>query len=178
MTLPVYNIRLHRHNFAAWAAARATQRGFTTTENLKNALESSGIQRFIERPCGQAKFGGQHRKWCRSICTELSAVGVGNATYGRAAKLVAVYLKSMVVLLNPSSEEAAYIHPPVDRILLQNIARDAGTGPERSQMLRGTSWTKLGETEYFDLISALSDINGDRPFWKLEEYWDVTPGSS
>jgi hypothetical protein len=173
----MYTTHLHRHNFAVWAAARATQRGFTTTENLKNALELSGIQGFAERPCGRAKFEGQHRKWCLSICEGLSAVEVSDATYGRAAKLVAVYLKSMVVLPDLSSEEAAYVHPPVDRILLQNIAKDPEVDSARSQMLRSTSWTKLSETGYFDLISVLSDINGDRPFWKLEEYWDVTPGS-
>jgi hypothetical protein len=34
-----YTIDIHRHNFAVWAAARAAQRGFTTVENLKAALE-------------------------------------------------------------------------------------------------------------------------------------------
>lgn len=177
MNPATYTTRLHRHNFAAWAAARATQRNFTTTENLKTALESSDIQGFVESPCGRDEFADHHREWCRSICKHLSSVEVSDATYGRAAKLVAVYLKSMVVLPDLSSEEAFYVHPPIDRILLQNIAKDPEVDSGRSQMLRSTSWTKLSETDYFDLVSVLSDINGDRPFWKLEEYWDVTSGS-
>ena len=39
-----YDLSEHRHRFAIWAAARASQRGFTTVENLRNALESTDIQ--------------------------------------------------------------------------------------------------------------------------------------
>lgn len=169
-----YSTYRHRHNFAAWAGARAAQRGFTTTEKLKGALESTSIKNFIDRPCGEGAFGDHHRQWCRSICGHLSSVGVENPTYGRAAKLVAVYLKSMVVLPDLESEEASYVHPPIDRILLQNIAKDTEVDAERSRTLRSVSWTTLSEAAYFELISILSDINGDRPFWKIEEYWDVT----
>ena len=80
----------------------------------------------------------------------------------------------MVVLPDLSSEVASDVHPPIDRILLQSIAKDSEVTAERSRALRNTSWTKLSEAEYFDLISMLKDINGDRPFWKIEEHWDVT----
>jgi hypothetical protein len=80
----------------------------------------------------------------------------------------------MVVLPDLGSEEASYVHPPIDRILLQNIAKDPEVDAERSRTLRSVSWTTLSEAAYFDLISILSDVNGDRPFWKIEEYWDVT----
>jgi hypothetical protein len=177
MTTP-YSAHEHRHNFAVWAAARATQRGFTTTDNLRKALESTGINDFLETPCGEEAFDKWHRRWCNSICDHLATNNIDDATYGRAAKLVAVYLKSMVVLPNLASDEAAYVHPPVDRILLQNIAKDPGVSAEHSQTLRNTSWTQLDEQSYFDVLSILREVNGDRPFWKLEEYWDVTPDSS
>ena len=169
-----YSTYQHRHNFAIWAAARATQRGFTTTESLKEALEATGIKTFIERPCKRGDFDDHHRRWCRSICRHLKSAQVEGVSYGRAAKLVNVYLKSMVVLPDLSSEVASYVHPPIDRILLQSVAKDPEVSTERSRALRNTSWTKLSEAEYFDLISMLKDINGDRPFWKIEEHWGVT----
>jgi len=173
-----YSNYKHRHNFAIWAAARAAQRGFTNVINLKNALESSSIGEFVEKPSGESKFDKKHAKWCNRICDYLHNQGVNEATYGRAAKLVNVYLKSMVVLLDLSSEAAKFIHPPIDRILLQNIARDPNVNKEYSRKLRNTNWTSLDESEYFDLISILKEINGDQPFWKIEEYWDVTSETS
>jgi hypothetical protein len=142
---------------------------------LKKVLESTSIRSFIETPSGEGSFDGRHRTWCNSICDYLASIGVEGATYGRAAKLVAVYLKSMVVLPDLESKVAGYVHPPVDRILLQNIARDSGVSRETSRILRNTSWTQLGEEEYFDIISILREVNGNRPFWKVEEYWDITP---
>lgn len=177
MTSTSYGACQHRHNFAIWVAARGTQRGFTDTDNLKDALESSSIRGFVEAPCGRRAFDDHHRRWCNSICDHLTEEEGEEATYGRAAKLVAVYLKSMVVLPNLDSEEAAYIHPPIDRILLQNIAKDPAVDAEHAQILRNTSWTKLDEQAYFNVLSILQEVNGDRPFWKLEEYWDVTPES-
>jgi response regulator RpfG family c-di-GMP phosphodiesterase len=173
-----YSAYQHRHNFAVWAAARATQREFTTTEKLREALEASSIDTFVERPCGREDFDGRHRGWCGSICQQLRSRRVEGASYGRAAKLVNVYLKSMVVLPDLSSDVASYVHPPIDRILLQNVAKAPEVSTERSQTLRNTSWTQLSEAAYFELISMLRDINGDRPFWKIEEHWDVTPNPS
>jgi hypothetical protein len=141
-------------------------------------LESTAIEGFVEEPCGKDAFDGRHRTWCNGICDHLASIGVEGATYGRAAKLVAVYLKSMVVLPDLQSDVTGYIHPPVDRIMLQNIAQDPDVNREASQILRNASWTQFDEEEYFDIISILKKINGDRPFWKVEEYWDITPGSS
>jgi hypothetical protein len=44
-------------------------------------------------------------------------------TFGHAAKLVAVYLKSMVVLDQPYTPPARVAYPPIDRPLLQKLAR-------------------------------------------------------
>lgn len=45
-----YEIFEHKHKFSVWAAARATQRGFTNVDNLKEALEDCGIVEFIKDP--------------------------------------------------------------------------------------------------------------------------------
>ncbi|MBF9002488.1 hypothetical protein [Vibrio nitrifigilis] len=38
------------HNFAVWAGARASQRGFTTVKVLKDALDNCGIKDFARQP--------------------------------------------------------------------------------------------------------------------------------
>lgn len=169
-----YSEYSHRHNFSIWAAARAAQRGFTNVEMLRNALERCGIDIYIKSPCQKCDFDDSHKKWCNSICDYLNEKGVKNVTYGRAAKLVNVYLKSMVVLNDLSGEEAGYIHPPLDRILLQNIARNPGLEKSAKKTIKKSNWTQLEEKGYFDLIAILKEINGNQPFWMIEEYWTVT----
>jgi hypothetical protein len=100
-----YDMTEHRHRFAAWAAARAVQRGWgsSKTEKLRNAIESCGVREFVgslESPHGvdERRFRELHRQWCCAVIESLTQQGVAAATFGRAAKLVAVYLKVMVVL--------------------------------------------------------------------------------
>lgn len=174
MRSTTYSTHQHRHNFAVWAAAQATLRGLTSRDYLREALESTAIEGFVEEPCGKDAFDGRHRTWCNGICDHLASIGVEGATYGRAAKLVAVYLKSMVVLPDLQSDVAGYIHPPVDRIMLQNIAQDPDVNRETSRVLRNASWTQFDEEEYFDILQVLREVNGDQPLWRLEEYWDIT----
>jgi hypothetical protein len=164
----------HRHNFSVWAAARAAQRGFTNVEMLRDAIEQCGINTFVNNPSPESEFEAQHRQWCNSICDYLNEKGVQNVSYGRAAKLVNVYLKGMLVLNNLSGEPAKFIHPPIDRILLQNIVKNVAIEKEEKKRLKSTNWTQLQEEDYFRLISTLKTINGNRPFWQLEEHWTVT----
>lgn len=42
-----YELSEHRHRFAVWAVARATQRGFTTVKRLQEALEASTTQQAL-----------------------------------------------------------------------------------------------------------------------------------
>ncbi|TYP95427.1 hypothetical protein LX73_0730 [Fodinibius salinus] len=166
-----YSKEKHSHNFAIWAAARATQRAFTSTENLKKALEDCGILDFIKNPDKASEFDNLHKKWCNSICKDLKKEGINKVTYGRAAKLVNCYLKSRLVLKNLESEEAYYIHPPIDRILLQNLSKSETISKEKKKWLKGINWTQLNMEEYFRLINFLRKFNGDKPFWMIERHW-------
>jgi len=169
-----YSEYKHRHNFAVWAAARAAQRGFTNIQMLQNAIEQCGIEAFVQCPSKESEFKTRHKNWCNSICDYLNIHGVSNVSYGRAAKLVNVYLKGMVVLIDPYGEPAKFIHPPIDRILLQNIAKNFNLDRQVEKKLKTTNWTQLDEKDYFVLIDRLRLINGSRPFWQLEEYWTIT----
>ena len=179
-----YDLFEHRHRFSVWAAARAAQRAFASVEDLRDALESTCIKDFVHDPSSRnadaAQFEARHREWCRSIVGVLKEKGLANATFGRAAKLVAVYLKAMVVV-GPDSEStlAAVVHPPVDRILLKNLAKSAEIDSPYRSRWRTTSWTTLDEDGYYELVAQLRSVLSDsEPWWMLERHWTVTNDSA
>src|SRR5438477_2940419 len=90
---------------------------------LRDALERCGIVEFLGSASAdetdEVSFRTLHEGWCRSIVHSLEAHHT-KATFGRAAKLIAVYLKSVVVLVRPDTSLARVAHPPFDFILLRN----------------------------------------------------------
>jgi len=176
----LYDLSEHRHRFAVWAAARASQRGFTTVENLRYALEATDIRSAISKPeffkLRASEFEALHRRWCTAICSALDQREVRNVRYGRAAKLVAVYLKATVIMGGGADTPVgSSIHPPIDRTLLQKLAASARILSPHQTAWRKTRWTQLRESEYYTLIAQLREVvPRDSPFWMLEEYWNAT----
>ena len=178
-----YGLPEHRHRFAVWAAARAAQRGFTSVDNLRNALQGTDIRAILADPkslqTGASDFEVLHRRWCSSICYTLSQQQVPNVTYGHAAKLIAVYLKTMVVIGKDwDTPLGRNLHPPIDRILLQRLAGAASISSPHKKKWRSVNWTQLSEPAYYGLIAQLREIipRGE-PFWMIEEYWEPTEGA-
>ena len=178
-----YDITEHRHRFAVWAAARASQRGFTTVKHLRNALQATDIRKVLSAPgtlkLSPVQFQALHRRWCSSICSSLTQRGIANVTYGRAAKLVAVYLKATVIMGDGcDSSFGRNLHPPIDRILLRGLASsDRITSPHKAAW-RLINWTQLDQSAYEQLIAQLRDaISYDAPFWTIEEYWGIDEAS-
>jgi hypothetical protein len=175
-----YDLAEHRHRFAVWAAARAAQRGFTSVQNLRAALEATDIRDVLAAPetlqLPAATFDVLHRRWCSAICFALGARQIAKVTYGRAAKLVAVYLKATVVMgASWDSPFGRNLHPPIDRILLHRLAScDTIESPHKAGW-RGVSWTQLDEEGYYRLIGQLREaIPVGAPFWVIEEHWEPT----
>jgi len=176
----------YRHDFASWSAARAAQRGFegATVGVLKQAIEAVGLDVFVNTASNyemtEAAFDVQHQQWCTEILAFLLAKNVVKATYGLAAKLVNVYLKSAVILgERGKSQLASVIHPPIDGLLLKDIAKNGeedGISPELRKLCADSRWTTFNEDAYTGLIAALKVEKLHEPhFWMLERYW---PGSS
>ncbi|MFH0957458.1 MAG: hypothetical protein V1897_02025 [Pseudomonadota bacterium] len=141
----------HRHNFAVWCAARAVQRGFVKSPVLKDALEKSGVVEFIKnnegRSLSQDNFDKRHETWCESILQTWEKDKIKGASYGRAAKLLAVYIKSMIVVQNDQNKLSDVAHPPIDRIILRI-----------SPKMR-TSSTQIGQAGRKSIGQSLPDRN-------------------
>ena len=132
------------HNFACWAAARAVQRKFTTTENIVNAINKSGLRDFVEtyNGIGKAEFEAFHVTCAEKIIEELNNY---KCTYGRAAKIIAVYIKTALII-PLHGVNCDFIHPPIDAYNLSKIK-----GYEKRK------WTKLNKDKYKEIITALDN---------------------
>ena len=175
-----YELDEHRHRFAVWAAARATQRGLCDVATLRTALENCGVVTFLRGAnldaVSASEFDERHREWCRSIERFLKGRGLADVSFGHAAKLLAMYLKSMVVLGAASETSFARVaHPPIDGILLSAISSSREIECGHRHSWAKIKWTHLGEAAYYRLIDELrACAAADGPFWKLERFWTVT----
>ena len=178
-----YTVDKHRHRFATWAAARAAHRGLDggTTVVLSTALARCGVADLARGahegwPSTPHDFDDAHNGWSAVALAVLRAAGVTEATHGRVAKLIAVYLKSMIVVAGAHDTPfGRVLHPPIDEILLRSLARSTRFSKPSRQLWRRTTWTKLDGPGYAVVIQSLRDEGLDRPaFWKVEEYWRPT----
>jgi hypothetical protein len=181
--MATYGLDEHRHRFSSWAAARAAQRGSTDVATLVDALAACGVVNFV-RTCDLNSvdveaFDRLHGSWCRSIVRHLKSRGAKGATFGRAAKLIAIYLKCTVVLGPGWRTKLAHVaHPPIDRILLSHLPSVVGESCDHKHRWASFTWTKLSQKRYARLIRDLRQcICGSEPFWKIEQFWPAPRGT-
>lgn len=158
-----YTINDHIHNYAIWTAARAVQRGFAETKIIKEAIECTSLKKLIDNNefVTNEQFDIFHKKTAHEIIYSLTDKGErikNKATYGRAAKMIAIYIKTAVIIRDSQSMLSKLAHPPIDSILLHNLG------------IKGINWTTLSEDEYFKLICKLRSLSFEY-FWELEKYW-------
>ena len=166
-----YTFNEHLHNYAVWAAARAVARNFTNTANVKSAIEETKLRRLLDNNemFSIASFDQFHRETARRIIAHFKYIDKGleeKATYGRAAKIIAIYIKTAIVVRDLGVSNLARIaHPPIDRILLTNANKK-----HEKLGLNRYNWTQLLEDEYFELVEKLRTIKFES-FWEVERYW-------
>lgn len=169
-----YTFHTHLHNYAVWTAARASQRNFESTENIKAAINATSLLQFVKEEGFDIQTIADYDKYHREVCNELIEFfknnGLRKCTYGRAAKIVAIYLKTAVILPNQGQGNlSAIIHPPIDAILLKALHKK----PQFTDLkLNQYRWTLIDEDEYWKVWTGIREgINP--PFWKLEASWEA-----
>lgn len=174
-----YSYFNHLHNYAIWTAARAAQRGFTTTKNIQAAINSTYLEKLLEGEISisdKEEFDRFHVTCCKQIMDKLKNLLRDNSykvTYGRAAKIVNIYIKTAIVIPNPESNLSFIVHPPIDRILLSNLIKF------KSFQFDTISWTQFTENDYFDVIRKQRERGYGEAiaFWKIEAYWSPSEDS-
>lgn len=161
----------HVHRFAIWTAARAVSRNFTHSNAVRNAIELTRLRDFVEERLilNSESWSLFHINTCEQIVSALSRSGAKNASYGRAAKIVAIYLKTAVIIPNRTNDSRLEIvHAPIDAILLATLYK-----AHNLSRLRTEKWTLFSKEDYWSLISFLEQL-GLPINWRLEAYWNPT----
>ncbi len=162
-----YTFSDHLHNNAVWTAARAVQRRFTTTVNIKSAIEQTQLKTLINKNWepNEKEYDNFHKQTAKTIIQHLKKRGV-KTNYGQAAKMIAVYLKTAIIVRDSGKSTLAKVaHPPTDNTVLTNLHQDY-----KNLRLSRIRWTQLKQREYFKLINKLRTLNLEN-FWELEKYW-------
>lgn len=173
-----YSIEEHKHRFAAWAASRAAtvNRCRFKVEDGERILMSSGMKDVassIDNLPSPSEFDKSHRGWRERVVSSAEELGL-EFTHGVAAKLINIYLKSIYVCgADHSNEKVRAIHPPIDRVLLDDLYKhDIGGQQKEWQKARKARWSKFSSEEYENVISAVKKaVPADYGLWQIEEYW-------
>jgi hypothetical protein len=100
-------------------------------------------------------------------------------SYGRAQKLVNVYLKAMLVCGGQENDpRIRHLHPPIDGVLLDALGEVArhSRANEFRKLFRtarrtGKRWTKFQKRDYVAYLNAIKSLQGNEPLWAVEEHW-------
>lgn len=134
---------------------------------IRKSVEQCGVVDTVRDPAcwpgTPEQFDAIHKTWVDSMQSYLQRNGV-ESTFGRCAKVIAIYLKVTVIVAGfHDSPFARAIHPPIDEILLKSLARDDRFPAPARRLWRRTKWTKLDATCYAELIESFRAVKLDQP---------------
>lgn len=175
------------HRYAIWCAARAssTKNCRFRVEKCASLIESSEKLRFFYKKNRQyltnyKEFDNFHDVICSELTELANKMDISNFKYGIAAKIVNIYLKTVVVIpmlkyLSNLSENEKFelraIHPPIDRVLLKELAKKNVSGEaDRWRRYKNIGWTNFSQMQYMECIKLLRSAT-DGKSWSIEKYW-------
>ncbi|MFM9947218.1 MAG: hypothetical protein ACKV1O_04705 [Saprospiraceae bacterium] len=188
LKLSTYNITEHRHNFACWTAARAAQRTYLKTADITDAIEEAKLletlSELAENDLTRDEYDVFHEKMANQLIEILKPkeklykqkdknknkseeTNECKTTYGRVSKIIAIYIKTVYVMVDPDSAISKVAHPPLDRILLTNLKKEG-------IVIDKLDWTNFSQKDYQDLMARLHEMADDHPLWKLETFWKAS----
>jgi len=180
--LDIYDYKEHLHRYGVWTAARA-QRAFMTTAHIKQALDKIDLKREafgLSMDMDASAFDEWHVKICNNLQSELRIISTESykpkkgkkVEFGRAAKIVNIYLKTTVVIPNCEKDDCnliQVIHPPIDAILLKCLANCERKILSKEQGL--ITWTNMKQEVYTSIIDKLREHFQQSSLWKAEACW-------
>lgn len=165
-----YNIKTHIHLYSSWAAstaARASKLNRFNVETGQKILENATIRKLIlnpeSLPEGEVEFDEEHRIWREEIISFSSEFAEIKFTHGVAAKLINVYLKSIIICGGfHKHNNSKFIHPPIDSILLKALAtKDFNGNATFWRRAQNNRWSKFDSNFYQSVVDEIRNgLNG------------------
>jgi hypothetical protein len=177
MILDNYTIEEHLHRYACWTAARAASISRFKNSEIVSCFEKVSLREKVQSLRHEYNLNhNDYLQWFISMCdkimvalNEIETKEKGRRiSFGIAAKLVSIYIKTVEVLPTKGASRLSNIaFPPIDSILLNNLKKKSNLE------ITSVNWSKMEKGYFIDLINQLKAFIGDLPFWKLELYWKV-----
>ncbi len=194
MSVEDYTIEEHQHRLACWAASRAASASPKCRFKVRfgvDLIEGVGINADVKIPATAKLFDAWHKETCKRLITlaqereaEFNNKGKTKKsakecfTYGVAAKLLNCYLKVRFVHPCNKSRSVDFIHPPIDRLLLNALYAEDKKDERYKKFtpdwrrFRDIGWSKFDEDNYLEVIKTVKErMNGD-PLWRIEFCWE------
>ena len=177
----MYDIHQHKHSYAIWTASRAWNRKLKggSLALAQRLIEFAGLKS-VRSP---ADIGPDVDVWLlekmRLIVEYADQNLIQGINYGRAQKLVNIYLKTKLVCGGHESHpKVSQLHPPLDSELLKGLRRvfreqkasDAAVAFAAAQRACST-WTNFELPDYLAHIEAIKIFMDGQPLWMIEEHW-------
>lgn len=174
MNIQDHTIDEHTHRFGLWTAARAASTSRFSNSEVAKFIESCNLKEAVEQLRRLTHMDHEtYKEWfirtanfIKKCMSEHKSVKQKKVTFGIAAKMLSIYIKTVEVLPTKGSSLISNVaFPPIDRFLLSNL--------KMKQDLKNISWSKMENDEFIQLIEQLKQLTKEEPFWKLEYYWDL-----
>ena len=180
-----YDIKEHKHRYAAWAASRASsvkgcrfkvRQGGMIIKHLKlDDLIDCPENDCPEKLRKPYKFDSLHRDLRKKAVSKSEELGL-NFTHGVAAKLINIYMKTIFICggYTEHAETKSIIHPPIDSLLLKALYENDIGGPKaKAEWHKAIKirWSKFDSNQYEEVIENIRKVLNGEPLWKIEEYW-------
>jgi hypothetical protein len=173
-----YKIQDHIHLFSSWAAGRATSVKNTRfkVEIGQKILTKSSLKHFILNPDllpdNEAAFNYSHKQWREEIIALAKQEGL-SFTHGLSAKLINIYLKSIIICGGfYEHKKAKFIHPPIDRVLLRELAKvNFNEKGEFWKECEKIAWSKFTSDQYEKVIHEIKIGLNEADLWQIEKHW-------
>jgi hypothetical protein len=146
-----------------------------TTTVITAALEATNFQEQLVELYGSSPSEKTFDDWHTARVGELSKALTGQVTkpeqitYGRIAKIIAIYIKTVYVSQAPHAALSKVAHPPIDGILLKEV-KEKNPGHKYPPKL-GSRWSTFDKEKYQQALGYLRKVNGDKAFWEIEVFW-------
>jgi len=171
-----YSISVHKHRFASWCACTASRASkncrFKVSVGSK-LLDNIKLNRLLdERSFGNTfeTFDSWHKRICNELITEAANANIANFTFGVSAKMLNCYIKAYLL---EHTESLQFLHPPIDRLLLIELARkNVGGNSKIWKEFANIGWSNFNEIEYYNVINNIrSCLMPNSGLWAIEQYW-------